>query len=321
MKNLFIGLLLFLYSNFIFSQSSQLTFFSENGELFYVILDGIRQNNNPSGNIKIDHLDRPNYRVKIIFDDANFDDINRNIFVQDVDAKSVHSVYMIFKNKKNKMDMKMSSFSDVTYKKEPRKEEVIHYHKEEWPLEKPNPRINRTSTNTESLDNFDIGINTTGTKVKVNQNGQSTNINIQTPNLNELMNMSIADPFQENTKNTESSKKFNPYETNTSSDEPKAKKCNLAMASTDFNAAIATLKKMSFEETTLKTAKQISKKNCLNVPQIIAVIKIFSFEESKLDFAIAAYDNCVDTNNYFKINEHFTFSSSSDSLNEFLNSK
>ena len=93
------------------------------------------------------------------------------------------------------------------------------------------------------------------------------------------------------------------------------------MPSADFNAAVATLKKMSFEETTLKTAKQISKKNCMSVQQIISIIKLFSFEESKLDFAIAAYDNCIDTNNYFKINEHFTFSSSSDSLNEFLNSK
>jgi hypothetical protein len=321
MKHLILLLFFLINSHFINCQSSELTFFSENGELFYIILDGVRQNNNPSSNIKIDHLDRPNYRVKIIFDDANLEDINRNIFVQDVDNKSVHSVYMIYKNKKNKMDIKMSSFSDVTQKKEPKNEEIIHYHKEEWPLEKPNPRINRISSNTERQDNFDIGINTTGAKVKVNQNGQSTNINIQTPKLDDLMNMNFNDPIQVTNKSAETAKKYNPYETNTISNEVTTNKCNLAMPSADFNAAVATLKKMSFEETTLKTAKQISKKNCMSVQQIISIIKLFSFEESKLDFAIAAYDQCIDTNNYFKINEHFTFSSSSDSLNEFLNSK
>lgn len=320
MKHLILLLFFIVNGHFVYCQSSELTFFSENGELFYVILDGIRQNNNPSSNIKIDHLDRPNYRVKIIFDDANFEDINRNIFVQDVDNKSVHSVYMIYKNKKNKMDMKMSSFNEVKPKKESRNEEVIHYHKEEWPLEKPNPRINRTSSNTESQDNYDIGISTTGAKVKVNQNGQSTNINIRTPKLDDLMNMNFND-LQENNKTSEPAKKYNPYETPTNTNNVTTKKCNFAMPSADFNAAVATLKKMSFEETTLKTAKQISKKNCMSVQQIISIIKLFSFEESKLDFAIAAYDNCIDTNNYFKINEHFTFSSSSDSLNEFLNSK
>lgn len=320
MKHLILLLIFLVNGHFVNCQSSELTFFSENGELFYVILDGVRQNNNPSGNLKIDYLDRPNYRVKIIFDDANLEDINRNIFVQDVDNKSVHSVYMIYKNKKNKMDMKMSSFNEVKPKKESRNEEVIHYHKEEWPLEKPNPRINRTPSNTESQDNFDIGINTTGAKVKVNQNGQSTNINIQTPKLDDLMNMNF-DPLQENNKTSETAKKYNPYETTTTTNNVTTKKCNFAMPSADFNAAVATLKKISFEETTLKTAKQISKKNCMSVQQIISIIKLFSFEESKLDFAIAAYDNCIDTNNYFKINEHFTFSSSSDSLNEFLNSK
>ena len=52
-----------------FAQFSNLIFFSENGEQFTVILNGIRQNPNPETNVKVTELPAPSYKLKVIFED------------------------------------------------------------------------------------------------------------------------------------------------------------------------------------------------------------------------------------------------------------
>ena len=84
---------------------------------------------------------------------------------------------------------------------------------------------------------------------------------------------------------------------------------------------LATVKKQGFDETRLKTAKQIASSNCLNTNQIIQICQTFGFEETKLDFAQFAYDYCVEPKNYFKLNNIFGFSSSVDTLTDYVQSK
>jgi hypothetical protein len=94
----------------------------------------------------------------------------------------------------------------------------------------------------------------------------------------------------------------------------------MAMNNGDFEEAKRTVAANGFDETRLSTAKQIASSNCLSTNQIAALIKIFSFEESKLDFAKYAYDFCVDRNNYFKIANSFSFESSKTELNDYVQS-
>jgi hypothetical protein len=89
----------------------------------------------------------------------------------------------------------------------------------------------------------------------------------------------------------------------------------------NFNAALATIKKQSFEDTRLKTAKQVISANCLNVDQIIQIANTFSFEDNKLEFAKFAYDYCIEPRNYFKLNGIFTFSSNVDELSDYVQSR
>ena len=93
------------------------------------------------------------------------------------------------------------------------------------------------------------------------------------------------------------------------------------MAPGDFASAVNTIKKESFDDTKLSTAKQIAGGNCLSAGQIAEICKTFSFEDKKLDFAKFAYTHCTEPNNYFKINNVFTFSSSVDDLNKYIQSK
>jgi hypothetical protein len=58
----------------------------------------------------------------------------------------------------------------------------------------------------------------------------------------------------------------------------------------------------------------------LSTDQIIEIVNLFSFEENKLDYAKFAYSKCVDKNNYFIVNDAFSFSSSTDELTEYIES-
>jgi hypothetical protein len=56
----------------------------------------------------------------------------------------------------------------------------------------------------------------------------------------------------------------------------------------------------------------------INVQQLVGILKEFSFETTKLDFAKSSYRYVVDKRNYFMVNDVFTFQSSKDDLNDFL---
>jgi hypothetical protein len=47
-------------------------------------------------------------------------------------------------------------------------------------------------------------------------------------------------------------------------------------------------------------------------------MQLFSFEDSRLDFAKFAYKNCINKGNYFEVNQAFSFESSVDNLNQFI---
>ena len=60
---------------------------------------------------------------------------------------------------------------------------------------------------------------------------------------------------------------------------------------------------------------------CFSAAQVKAMMGLFSFEESKLDFAKFAYDRTHDIGNYYKVNDAFSFESSIEELNEHIQSR
>lgn len=77
-----------------------------------------------------------------------------------------------------------------------------------------------------------------------------------------------------------------------------------------FRALILQLHNSSFDSDKLSIASQAARYNALNSLQIAAIMREFSFESSRLDFAIKAYNSCYDPQNYFMVNSEFQFSSS-----------
>ncbi len=90
------------------------------------------------------------------------------------------------------------------------------------------------------------------------------------------------------------------------------------MSSTDFNNSLNSIQGRSFEDTKITMAKQLLRSNCLTTAQIKKMLQGFTFEQSKLDLAKAAYSRCIDQQNYSQINDLFTFEASIDDLNSFI---
>lgn len=92
----------------------------------------------------------------------------------------------------------------------------------------------------------------------------------------------------------------------------------IAMDQRDFDAAKNTIRNTPFDDSKFKTAKGIASSNFLTSDQVLAVCKLFSFEQTKLEFAKFAYSRTTDRGNYFLVNSAFSFSSTTDELNKFL---
>lgn len=108
-------------------------------------------------------------------------------------------------------------------------------------------------------------------------------------------------------------------ETNTKAvDLAQAGGCGHAMAASDFQEAKTKIGSKGSDDAKLTLAKQIAGSNCLSTSQVKAVMNLFGFEDSKLDFAKYAYDHVSDRNNFFKVNEAFGFSGSAEELTNYI---
>lgn len=92
-----------------------------------------------------------------------------------------------------------------------------------------------------------------------------------------------------------------------------------AFCSSDFDALLNTVSQQSFDQTRLSIAKQAIDGRRLNTSQVAELMRLFSFESTKLDFAKYAYQFTGDRDRYYVINNEFSFSSSVDELVNFIN--
>lgn len=285
-----------------------LTIFSEDGDKFYLILNGERINDEPQTNIRVEELVQPYYNAKIIFEDKMRQEISKNFLqITDVDEVFMDVTYKIKRDKNKPSKMKLNFFSMT-----PIAERYVapsNMYVRRWGQPAPPQQVivqqtapvgvvQQTTTTTTSVGGVNAGVSVGGVGV----------------------NISINDPvFSGSTTVTETTT-VTTGNSNIGYQEPIQEGCYGArpMNNGNFNSALQTIKNQGFDESRLKTAKQIAQNNCLNTNQIVEICKIFGFEETRLDFAKFAFDACVEPQNYFKVNNVFSFTSSADELNDFI---
>ncbi len=93
---------------------------------------------------------------------------------------------------------------------------------------------------------------------------------------------------------------------------------NRVISNSDFNQAKETLRREIFENTRVNLAKQIIDVNYFTANQVREIVNMFTFENNKLDIAKYAYKKTTDKNNYYLVNDVFTYSNSKDELARFI---
>ena len=91
-----------------------------------------------------------------------------------------------------------------------------------------------------------------------------------------------------------------------------------AMNPNDFAQLKQTIANASFEETRITIFKQALAYNYFSTSQVRELMDQFWFEGSKLEVAKLAYPKTVDQNNYYLVNNEFSFSSSVDDLGNYI---
>lgn len=303
MRKLYFTIALCFVATISFAQAptGNLTIFSEDGDPFYLVLNGEMQNDIPQTNIRIEELNQPYYNAKILFEDKSLVEITKkNLEITDMDGEYKDVTYKIKRDKNNKNKLKLNFYSEIPVDRRyvaPKNVHVVHYGNPE-----PVRTVSQTTTTTTVGGNSGMGMG-------MNVGGISMNININEP----------SGVYSETTTTTVS----HSNQGSVSNNSVNIKGCNgkYPMNSSDFNGALTSVNKQNFDDTKMKVAKQIVQANCLDVNQIRQIANSIKFEETKLEFVKFAYDFCTEKKNYFRLNDIFTFSSNVDNLTEYIHNK
>jgi hypothetical protein len=93
------------------------------------------------------------------------------------------------------------------------------------------------------------------------------------------------------------------------------------MPEKDFRVFFQTVQKRSFDSDKISEINTSLEQRCLTSDQVKELITVSSFESTRLEIAKKMYDNCIDKQNYFKVNDNLKMSSSREDLNNYIQSR
>lgn len=313
-----------------FAQGHNLVVFSEQGEKFYVVVNGVRQNNEPQTNVRVTGLNGSMYAFKVIFADASLGELDKNLPMPAGPPMEYN-----FKVKKDKNGAYvLRYFSEAALPMTPVAtpgQTVVVYSATPVVAVAPAATTVTQTTTTNTVGNtagvnvnlggINMGINITDPLYGGSQTtttttySQTTTVGVPQTTTTVVMPNTTTVVVPNTTTQVVTTPAPNVY-VMPGYNGPIG--CNgWPMDQGSFGSALQTIQQTDFESTKLSTAKSIISSQCVTTDQIVAVCREFDFESSKLEFAKFAYGRVIDKGNYFKINQVFDFDSSKSDLMQF----
>lgn len=304
-------LLLSMVSLLANAQVSNLIVFTENGERFNLIVNGIIQNSNPETNIKVTDLNADSYKIRVEFDDTTIPVMNKNIYFP---VRGNEYTYTVKKNRKGEYTLRYISDVPVKQAQKPLpSQQVIVYSQTPATVQQDVVITETTTSTTAMLDDNDDGVSV---DLSLGNGSLGINMNVNLDDAVTNSDVTYTETTSVTTTTTSSSGDVY-YDQNGSTEVYYIKTC-LPMSDYDFRNAENSVSTKDFDETKLNIAKQILNSNCLYASQIKEIMLLFDFEGTKLEFAKAAYHNTYDVQNYYVVNDAFDFDSSIQELDNYI---
>ncbi len=95
--------------------------------------------------------------------------------------------------------------------------------------------------------------------------------------------------------------------------------CRFFMSDQDFSDLKRMINNTPYSSTKMTIAKQACMATCISAEQVREICRLFSFDSDRLTFAKFAFEHCYDRRNYFKVNDVFSFTSSVNELDRYIN--
>jgi len=297
-----LGIALLLSAWQIKAQTNNLIIFDQQGEPFYAIVNGVQQNATPQTNVKVTGLTGNPVKVTVMFKDSLIPAITKNAYFQDNGSEETYNVVV---KKDGEHVLRFMNVVPIAQAPAPvQNQNVVNYSSTPPP---PPPTsttvVQQTTTTTTTTDGgmpANVTMNVNGANVGMNMGGvqQTTVVTTTTTTGDQTQQAPPPPPAQ--------------------AAPPAPTGCQMPMPHDDYESAKRSITAKDFEDTKLTLAKQINGGNCMSAEQIRGIMNLFTFEQSKLDFAKFAYAHCTDKGNYFKVNDAFQFDHSSKELNDYI---
>ncbi|HXB11315.1 MAG TPA: DUF4476 domain-containing protein [Bacteroidia bacterium] len=290
------------------AQTSNFVIFDQDGESFYAILNGVRQNNTPQTNVRITGLMAPaGYKVTLIFRDSTIPRVEKSFYLQNPSTEITTNV--VTKKSGEHVLRWVSETPLAQAPPPPAGQNNVVYTTTEQPMGGTTTVVTQQTTTAPNGGSVSMNMNGMGTGMNVSVNGAVSQTTVTTTTTSSStggdMGQAPPPPIQQQYVDGYSG--------------PVG--CPMPMSHEDYEGAKRTIAAKDFETDKLTIAEQIASSNCLTEGQVKGILMLFTFENNKLDFAKFAYNHTYDKGNYYKINDAFTFSSSTDALNQYINSQ
>jgi hypothetical protein len=283
-KYIFLIFFIYINANMLFSQNSNLIFFDQEGNKFYVVLDGVKQNTESKANVKILYVNKSIYDVEIIFEDETIGEINKTIQFNPY----TETVFAIMKNKKGEQLIKWQSEISIEQASQDAPNQAVLYFKDQLNTKDEKP----------SLTNSD----TTKTLTNATQPDPNSNVNLDSIGIKTIPNIPSG--------NVKADIYLPGYEGNIG--------CPVPLNANDFARIKQSISSNSTDNAKLTKAKQLISSNCLLSSQVKEIMELINIEETRLELAKFAYGHTYDISNYYQLNDVFKSDTSIDELNEFI---
>jgi len=297
---------------FLFTQGQQtanLVVYSELGELFSLTMNGDLKTPEPVSRIRVTDLNQPFYQVVVTFTDPSKGIIKKGFNLN----AGKETVAQIKLNKKGRYVLRWQSESPLSQA-----------------IEEPTPPIEyQTHVEEQPEPIQEVQHPTRVREVPSAEENMQVSIRMQTPtNLEIDMQIQETDQVIEyeetsfsTTTTSSATQSTQPETVNPLPGYSGRVGCGQPLLPGEFADIKRSIESKSFEDTKLSSAKQITRSRCLLSGQVRDIMKTFSYEDSRLDFAKYAYERTYDIDNYYKVNDAFEFELTTDELNSFLDNR
>ena len=319
-----LSLCLFLCSVTI-AQSNNAILFTENGEKFQVILNGILQNQTPETNVKMIQLVADHYKCRIVFAEAKLGYVDFNMFFTEMGTEVT---WNIKQNNKGQYVTRYISAVPVAEAPSTAPSQTVVVYTTVAPVMVAGTGTSTTTTTHTQSTTSNGGSDNVNIHMGMNMGGEGGNININASGMGLNNDGGSTTTTTTNTHSSTTTTNtggaiYTTQPTNVVYVNGYNGKigCPMPMVPQDFSDFKESVRSKDFEQTKLTIAKQILQNNCLTASQVKEVLGLFDFENSKLEYAKYAYDHTYDLGNYYKVNDAFEFESSVSDLNKYISSR